>query len=204
MGIIITKGEASQKVKADQMKIKITFGERNTEVHVSSKNVLDQCDLFLTELEKLGIKADMVQLVDSTVEFSRYRDDEKSEAERTISMNFKYDTAMINTILDLLNHGQYTYEFDVTYSYSKQAELKASLLQAAIENAKKQAESICESLGTKILGIEEVQSDKDQFFMDKTKDFVFYEELQCHRPSDLLGNPLIKASKEVVIKWITG
>lgn len=204
MGIIITKGEASQKVKADQMKIKITFGERNTEVHVSSKNVLDQCDLFLTELEKLGIKADMVQLVDSTVEFSRYRDDEKSEAERTISMNFKYDTAMINTILDLLNHGQYTYEFDVTYSYSKQAELKASLLQAAIENAKRQAESICESLGTTILGIEEVQSDENLFFMDKTKDFVFYEELQCHRPSDLLGNPLIKESNEVVIKWITG
>lgn len=204
MGIIITKGEASQKVKADQMKIKITFGERNTEVHVSSKNVLDQCDLFLTELEKLGIKADMVQLVDSTVEFSRYRNDEKSEAERTISMNFKYDTAMINTILDLLNHGQYTYEFDVTYSYSKQAELKASLLQAAIENAKKQAESICESLGTKILGIEEVQSDEDLFFMDKTKDFAFREALRCGRPSDLLGNPLIKASKEVVIKWITG
>ena len=159
---------------------------------------------LLTELEKLGIKADMVQLVDSTVEFSRYRNDEKSEAERTISMNFKYDTAMINTILDLLNHGQYTYEFDVTYSYSKQAELKASLLQAAIENAKKQAESICESLGTKILGIEEVQSDEDLFFMDKTKDFAFREALRCGRPSDLLGNPLIKASKEVVIKWITG
>ena len=204
MGIIITKGEASQKVKADQMKIKITFGERNTEVHVSSKNVLDQCDLFLTELEKLGIKADMVQLADSNVEFSRYRDDEKSEAERTISMNFKYDTAMINTILDLLNHGQYTYEFDVTYSYSKQAELKAALLQAAIENAKRQAESVSESLGAKILGIEEVQSDKDLFFMDKIKDFIACEELQYHRPSDLLGNPLIKESKEVVIKWITG
>ena len=204
MGIIITKGESSQNVKADQMEIKITFEEQNTEVHVSSKNVLDQCDRFLTELEKLGIKADMVQLVDSNVGFSRYREDEKSEAERTISMNFKYDTAIINTILDLLNHGQYTYDFDVTYSYSKQAELKASLLQAAIENAKKQAESICESLGTKILGIEEVQSDEDRFFMDTTKDFAFCARLLCRRPSDLLGNPLIKESKEVVIKWITG
>ena len=57
MGKFEIEGYAKRKVKCDLAIVHITFKASGTRAHELSKRVMDECDNFIKEISKLGIKA---------------------------------------------------------------------------------------------------------------------------------------------------
>lgn len=61
MGKFEIEGYAKRKVKCDLAIVHITFKASGTRAHELSKRVMDECDNFIKEISKLGIKAKDIQ-----------------------------------------------------------------------------------------------------------------------------------------------
>ena len=82
MGKFEIEGYAKRKVKCDLAIVHITFKASGTRSHELSKRVMDECDNFIKEISKLGIKAKDIQYDEDRTDSRRYDNEIVYETER--------------------------------------------------------------------------------------------------------------------------
>lgn len=153
MGKIEIKGCASRKVQCDVMEIKITFIAEARSSEMASRQVMEQCELFLEKLEGIGVDITKIKIEDDSVRKSIYREECKFNAERGICLKAEFDMTFVNVIRELLNSIKAESNIGTNFILSNSEEISAQLLKEALLDSKKKASDIAEALGQKLIGL---------------------------------------------------
>ena len=206
MGYIETRGYAKREYECDIMRITISFHANDDDTYKISRNVMDECERFLKDAKKIGIKAEDINLADDTVLRRNNYDRESRDAERELSIRTTYDMKLINSIKTLLNDGKYNHSIMLNMEYSGKEKLHKELLFEAMADAKEKAEELAKGLGTKIIGIEYTQD--NSCYDDK---YLWENLLQClslgedaddtYEESNKLSAKASSESASITIKW---
>lgn len=159
MGTIEVNGYAIRKVHYDAMEIKISFISDANTSEKASKQVMEQCELFLEKIEEIGIDIDKIQIADDVVRKSSYRDDYHFSAEREILMKTKFDMKFVNVIRDILHTLKAETEISTNYILLEKDQIHAELLREALLDSQKKAKDIAETLGLEVIKL--VSADKN-------------------------------------------
>lgn len=152
MGTIRTTGKALREVEYDKMTITMTFNTRDRRSKDAIRKVIEECDLFLGELKKVGVDTSMIRGGRNNVSRnnSSYNSDKGTDAVRTIRWESDYDLKMIDAVMKLSEKGSYDIDISIDPRYSKKSDLCKELMKEAVLDAKAVADSLAESLGTKV------------------------------------------------------
>ena len=159
MGKFEIEGYAKRKVKCDLAIVHITFKASGTRAHELSKKVMDECDNFIKEISKLGIKAKDIQYDEDRTDSRRYDNEIVYETERKIIIRLPFDVRMLNRIQGALQRGKYNFTMYVSGDISYRHQLLAELSQEALNNSKDIAEKLATSSNKSVEGIESIRKD---------------------------------------------
>ena len=172
---------------------------------------MDECDSFLEEAAKTGIRPESIRYDKDNVEEAGYRDDGKIRAERTIRLRTAYDMRTINAIQTILQEGKYSYELGVGGDISNHKALRIELAKAALANSREEAEQLAAMLGISVTGVESVRRDGwgDELDDEPEEDMaeivngcVMRKGAVIDRSSDRIGVKEIEESVDLRVKWI--
>ena len=212
MGTIRTTGKALREVEYDKMTITMTFNTRDRRSKDAIRKVIEECELFLGELKKMGVDISSIRGGRTSVSrYDSYNNNERgTDAVRTISWDADYDLAMINAVMQLSEKGAYDINISVDPRYSRKSELCKELMKEAVLEAKAVADLLAESLGTKVKGPAKINASGDY-------DYITDEEYikNDHKGGgvngiDILGcdgfytdlkNPTTTHTEEITIEW---
>ena len=207
MSVFEIEGVAKREVECDIADIGITFKASGDNSHEASQKVMDQCDSFIERICKAGMKAKDFSYDEDTVNESRYNNERRVYAERSINARIPFDMKNLNFIESILQEGKYDYELSVEGDLSNRAELRTELSKQALLNSKKEAEQLAEVLGIKVKGVDSIR--QDRWGDREDTDYLCGEELtlcspMCAPPraSDDIGSKKIEESVKLKIKWI--
>lgn len=161
MGTIRTTGKALKEVEFDKMTITMTFNTRERRSKDAIRKVVEECELFLTELKKMGVDTSKIRGGNNSVSRSNYSDDKGTDAVRTLSWDADYDLAMIDAVLHLTEKGSYDINVNIEPRYSEKSKLCKELMKEAVLDAKAVADSLAEALGTKVKGPSKINASGD-------------------------------------------
>ena len=155
MGQIKIKGIAKKEFKADVMEITISISTKGETAALAVNKGKKETERVLQLLVDIGIDLSKATMKKERVsEPSRYDDDKFYEFEKDISL--KTDANL--NVLDILSSGIIDKEINATYteyfSLSYVETAQNEVLQEALLDAKKKAETIAKTLGQKVVGIE--------------------------------------------------
>lgn len=211
MSIFEIKGSAKKTVPCDIADIFISFKSTGKNAHEVSRKVMDECDSFLEEAAKTGIRPESIRYDKDNVEEAGYRDDGKIRAERTIRLRTAYDMRTINAIQTILQEGKYSYELGVGGDISNHKALRIELAKAALANSREEAEQLAAMLGISVTGVESVRRDGwgDELDDEPEEDMaeivngcVMRKGAVIDRSSDRIGVKEIEESVDLRVKWI--
>ena len=214
MGTIRTTGKALREVEYDKMTITMTFNTRDRRSKDAIRKVIEECELFLGELKKIGVDTSMIRGGRNNVSRnnSNYTTDKGTDAVRTIRWDSDYDLKVIDAVMQLSEKGSYDIDISIDPRYSKKSELIKELMKEAVLDAKVVADLLAESLGTKVKGPAKINASGDY-------DYITNEEYMEDRRSgtvngiDILGyegfgsfystlkNPTTTHTEEITIEW---
>ncbi len=188
------------------MEITVYFHASDDHTYEISRNVMDECERFLKDAQRIGLKPEDINLAEDVVLRRNSYDKISRNAERELSIRTKYDMKLINAIKSILNEGKYAHSITVSMDYSGKEQLHKELLFEAMADAKEKAEELAKGLGTKIVGIEYAQ---DNSSYDNN---VLWENLlQClslgedtddaYEESNRLSAKASSESASITIKW---
>ncbi len=207
MSVFEIEGTARRAVPCDVAIISITFkGEGNNPAELSQK-VMQECDDFLEKIAKSGMNLKNVRFDQDRVADGRYRDANEKQAIRSIRLRIPFDMKLINEIQSLLYMGKYSYELVVTGDISNRTQLKIELAKEALNNSKKEAEELAETLELKLKGVDSIRKDRwDDGSMDyegeeDRKLPNFYKKAPS-RTADNIGVKVIEESTNLKVRWI--
>ena len=206
MGYFETKGYAKREYVCDIMEITVYFHASDDHTYEISRNVMDECERFLKDAQKIGLKPEDINLAEDVVLRRNSYDKTSRNAERELSIRTKYDMKLINAIKSILNEGKYAHSITVSMDYSGKEKLHKELLYEAMADAKEKAEELAKGLGTKIVGIEYAQD--NSCYDDK---YLWENLLQClslgddaddtYEESNKLSAKASSESASITIKW---
>ncbi len=202
MGVFEIEGRARKMVECDVAKINIDFRAAGINPAEVSKKVLDECDRFLKELFKAGVKPEAVHLDEDSVETRTFRDNREICATRTIRLRMPFEMKYINGIQSILSKGGYRYLLSVNGENSKRDETHIELAKQAVRNSKEEAEQLAEVLGVKVQGIESITKDTCRGYGAGGDLLGLLGDFEEDRPSDNIGAKLVEESVELKVKWI--
>ena len=212
MGSIRTKGKATREVEFDYMIISVAFNSRDRRSKDAIRKVIEECEHFLSELEKCGIDISKISGDDNRVSsYSHYNNEKDIDAVRKLKWKAPYDLALIDTIMRLSEKSSYNVEINITPIYSQKEETYKELMKEAGLDAKQTAEMLAESLGKKVKGPGKVNASgdydyiSDEKYMEDESDGKSYgtplascgfgmRYTELKKPSTLI-------SKEITIEW---
>ena len=163
----------------------MTFNTRDRRSKDAIRKVIEECDLFLGELKKLGVDTNLIRGGKNNVTKNNYSDDESTDAVRTISWDSDYDLKMIDAVMQLSKKGSYDIDISIDPRYSKKSEMIKELMREAVLDAKSVADLLAESLGTRVIGPAKINASGDY-------DYITDEEyMDDHRPGAVNGIDLM-------------
>ncbi|MBE5845259.1 MAG: DUF541 domain-containing protein [Butyrivibrio sp.] len=109
MGKFEIEGYAKRKVKCDLAIVHITFRGTGKKPNELSKKVMDDCDSFIKEVSKIGIKPKDIQYEADRTDTNRYNNETVFEMERKIIIRVPFDVRVLNRIQGALQYGKYNY-----------------------------------------------------------------------------------------------
>ena len=158
MGVFEIHGNAKRTVNYDVAVIGIDFVATEKTSFAASSKVMEYCEDFLGELEKIGIEPSCFTMKEDSVESDDYSDDDRVEATRSIQVKIPFKMETINTIRDILDTEKYDFNFDLSYELTNEDEIRDELLKEALLDSKQKAQLLAESLGMEVKGIESVET----------------------------------------------
>lgn len=103
MSFVKITGISERKIYYDIAIIKINFLATGNVTFDASEKTLNDCEVFLEEIEKMGIKPSSFSLNNDEVSEGGYRDDGDYKSKRCIKLEIPFDMVVINSIHELLN-----------------------------------------------------------------------------------------------------
>lgn len=161
MGSIKIKGIAKKEFRADVMKVDISISTSGETPASAINKGKKETENMLKLLLELGINlAEVTMESEQVSKPSNYKDDKLYYYDKEISF-----IALANLVmLDLLSEGISKSEINATYDemfYLSNIEAaKKEVLQQALQDAKKKADILAETLGQKVVGLESTKCDE--------------------------------------------
>ena len=212
MGKLEVKGYAARTMKNDLMRIEISFRERKKTSSEASQRVMQECEDFLSVLEKSGVDISKIILKNDEIDYrSDYRSDRNDEyyvANRKLELLSEYDAGLLNHIRSICNKMESQVEFDVRYLLSNEEEIKQILVKEALVDAKRQAESMASAVDRKIVGL--IKADVNPPKPDKIvgeaevlciNSLTLAEDVETYEKSDKLVATTIQLSEVIYTTW---
>lgn len=203
MSIFKIIGKSERKINYDIAIISINFLASGKVTFDASAKTLKDCDKFLEEIEKMGIKPSSFSLDNDEVSEGGYSDDSDYESERCIKLEIPFDMVIINSIHELLNTKKYNAEFELDYKLSNEKKIHMELMNEAVLDSKEKAEKLAKTLGLKLKGVESLVTDNN---------FDNYDMMECEGSLKFLSDSPIKSNElkskdtmireRVEVKWI--
>lgn len=185
--------------------IKINFlASGNVTFDVSDKTLKD-CETFLTEIEKIGIKPSSFSLDNDEVTGDTYRDDSDYESERCIKLEIPFDMVIINSIHELLNTNKYNAEFEIDQKLSNEKKIRMELINEAVLDSKEKAEKLAKTLGMNVKGIESMATEEsydNYFYMEQEQCRGMMMSKNLSKKSNELKSKDTMIHERVEVKWI--
>ena len=154
MGKITVVGCAKKEVTYDLVTITLTFKAKEKTSARASEEVIKKSEAFLKQLSAKGIPLENISLKEDRVEKSYYdRNEDWVSAKRGISITTQFSMDFMNFIMELIKKQSGEIEYHTEYSLSNHNQIHTALLQEAIQDSKKKAEGIAESLGQSVAGL---------------------------------------------------
>ncbi len=152
MGTIRTTGKALKEVEYDKVKITMSFNTRDRRSKDAIRKVIEECELFLCELKKIGVDTSSIRGGRNNVSRnnSSYNSDKGTDAVRTISWESDYDLKLIDAVMKLSEKGSYDIDISIDPRYSKKSDLCKELMKEAVIDARAVADSLAGALGAKV------------------------------------------------------
>ena len=213
MGTIRTTGKALREVEYDKMTITMAFNTREKRSKDAIRKVVEECELFLAELKKLGVDISQMRGEENQVTRDEYTEDHEIHAVRTIRWDADYDLALIDAVMRLAEQGSYNVDISVEPRYSRKSELCKELMREAVIDAKTVADSLVEALGTKVKGPSKINASGDYDYItdEEYLEGALKDALACGKAprnySDFGGafaelqKPTMIQTEEITIEW---
>lgn len=205
MGKIKISGSSTMQFEPDYCEFRITVHlNSGTSGDTLSKGRYRTEEVLRALQEKTGIDITSVVLDGERLEQS-YRQEEGYNYRKTFSLRYQADnhiTEAVTSLLENMADIEYSYDFGL----SDKAAKEATVMAAAINDAKAKAENIAASLNSKIVGYEEIKYEFTESNDDNDDNEILYCRAVVASADSLaskLKNPKIEISKNVNIVWIT-
>jgi len=207
MGNLVTKGRATKEFEAEKMILTVIFQKTGDEAGYILDSVQQQCEEFLIELNKIKIAPENIELVDGGLD--KHYSSEKPRAERKIIITTKIDILLCTYIFSLIKKCGNEIKYNIHFDVNNKEELSNQLIKLAVEDSRRQADIIAESLGCSITGVNSVN---DQRYMHRNlaKSVTVEDDVNPEIPesfrsdtplSDRAALPTIKLEEEIEICW---
>ncbi len=204
MSIFEIEGKATKEVTCDVAAVTISFNASGSNTYDISRKVMEECDSFLEEIVKIGIKVEDIHLDDESISSSYYRNDDSKEAVRKICFRIPYDVMLINEIRTMLQEGKYEYDFDVKGEISNIDNIKIELSKEALKKSREEAEQLAGVLGIKVKGVKSIQ--KGSWRVEDYAGWLHCEQeipvKQVNRISNNLSAEIREESVTLKVSWI--
>jgi hypothetical protein len=161
-------GSATQQVTADTAKWNTSFSRTVTETGLKAGYVTMASDLAAVKqfLKDRGIADSDIIVSPVSVEYVYpYNGEYKPEKEYTLRQGVEISSNDVNKIAEmsknvqpLVDKGVFFMSYSVEFYYSKLADLRVSLLSAALKDAKARATSLAEASDTEVGGLKSASS----------------------------------------------
>ena len=215
MGKLVTKGKARREYDAERMELTVKFVKSGDDARYVLSSVQEQCEQFLRALSEIGIGPEYVRLKDAGMS-ENYREEFPIKATREISLEASMDKEFYSYLCDLIKKSEKKIQYSVSYNLEEKEDRNRELLREAVEDARRQADIIAESLGCRVVGVDSI-NDQDYISRRNLAKSVEvseheFDELLCvferrrDRKSDTpladrTAVPMIALSEEIVIAW---
>lgn len=204
MGKLSVRGNAAKEYKYDLMIVKVYFQTHAVTSSKAMREVLSQCESFLSYLEEQGINLNNIQLGENGVEQQYDNDVMDVEATREVRIRLPFDMTFINALMEMLEKQPYDIDFDTEYLLSNEDEIRSTLIKEAVQDSKSKAEMIADTVGQHITGIESV-SIGDFTGGNPTIDWMVQESPRMASDlthSNKLSAKTVTLSESVDVTWL--
>lgn len=203
MGNIKIKGRAKKEFKADVMRIGISVSaDRETSALAINKGK-KETENVLKLLLDLGINLSDVSMENDRVsKSSRYDDDKFYHFEKEISFVAAANLAVLEALSDGIVKNEINATYDETFYLSDIEDAKKAVLQEALLDAKKKAESIAETLNQRVVGIESAKCDEYEEEDFEEKAHYLREMPTSATLATMLSPDTISVDKSIDVTWI--
>ena len=213
MGKILVVGRTEREYEPDYCKIRINIEVRGKTSGDVSKRSSELCEKILGEFQAIEINPENIKLsYDDIDTCSRYDSNEiMYRSKKTLVIKIANNMVLVNTIRGIIEKGYDSITLDVLYGISDENIKYKELLREAINDSRLKAELLAESMGVKVVGIDNANlSDDDDVFdltlQDDEGDTVDYMRAlpaSAYGLSDRLKSDTVKLKQEVRIVWLS-
>ena len=157
MAIIELRGKTETEAECDLMEISVCFEAKAENPYDCSVKVMEECERFLSEIEKSGVALNTIIIDRDNIDVPSYREEKDYLAQRSIIIRKQFDMDFLNFIKKVLQDGKYIYDFDVDFEVSDEEKYRFDMIQTVLTESQKEAEKIAESLGLKLIGLKGIE-----------------------------------------------
>lgn len=207
MGKLMITGKAEREVYYDVVELTVTFYNDDKDSSDAIDTVIRQSEKFLSIIASNGADISKIRMDDDSLErSSRYDDKKRSSARRSFCLRYAFDMKFINSISQMIRDENFNAEIDYDYLLSNKEEIHKELLKEALEDSRKKAEMIAETVGEKITGIDEMKHESiatNIKYREFERGLSYMERYESESSySDELSSPVATETETVNVTWI--
>ncbi|MGN0537885.1 MAG: SIMPL domain-containing protein [Acutalibacteraceae bacterium] len=201
MGKLTITGKASHEYPYDQLEITVQFQVHEKSSSAALEKTLQQCEEFLSILNKEGISMESIHIGKDSVN-QKYKD---VCAIREIKIRVPFSMEFTNHFMTLIQNKKYNVDIDTQYILSNRTDIHNDLIKEAIDDSKKKASLIVEAMGQKLIGIDSVEigdrygRDTGDMFLDSIRAITSSTSLHY---SNMIQAPVTEESESVEVVWL--
>ena len=202
MGKLMITGKAEREVCYDVVELTVTFYNDDKNSSDAIDTVIRQSENFLSIITSKGADISKIRMDEDSLERpSRYDDKRRSSARRSFTLRTAFDMKFINSISQLIRNENFNAEIDNDYLLSNK-----ELLKEALDDSRKKAELIAETVGEKITGIDEMKHESiatNIKYREFERGLSYMERYESESGySDELSSPVATETETVNVTWI--
>lgn len=207
MGKLMITGKAEREVYYDVVELTVTFYNDDKNSSDAIDTTIRQSEKFLSIIASNGADISKIRMDDDSLErSSRYDDKRRSSARRSFTLRTAFDMKFINSISQIIRNENFNAEIDYDYLLSNKEEIHKELLKEALEDSRKKAEMIAETVGEKITGIDEMKHESiatNIKYREFERGLSYMERYESESSySDELSSPVATETETVNVTWI--
>ena len=156
MGRITTIGKGHGYFQPDTMILKIEFFSKSKTNSEAINRVHTQCEEFLNSVAKANFNLENITLDDDEINHSDYDSESEFKVTRKITIKLPLSAKCNNAILKFLQRKNYSLTYSINYELSNKENIHEKLIEEAVNDSRKKAETLAHLTNETIKGIESI------------------------------------------------